>query len=49
MTTAPRAGRPAAAGLVALQRFAVLMDEQFAIPSSAPRIGLDALLAWCPG
>jgi hypothetical protein len=35
--------------LVALQRFAVLMDEQFAIPLVGTRIGLDALLGFVPG
>jgi len=35
--------------LVALQRFAVLMDEQFAIPLIGTRIGLDALIGFVPG
>jgi len=35
--------------LVALQRFAILMDEQFAIPFIGPRIGLDALIGFVPG
>jgi hypothetical protein len=35
--------------LVALQRFAVLMDEQFAIPFIGTRIGLDALIGLVPG
>ena len=35
--------------LVALQRFAVLMDEQFAIPGLGARIGLDALIGLVPG
>jgi len=35
--------------LVALQRFATLMDEEFAIPGTGRRIGLDALLGFVPG
>jgi hypothetical protein len=35
--------------LVALQRFATLMDEQFQIPGLGTRIGLDALLGFVPG
>jgi len=35
--------------LVALQRFAILMDEQFAIPFIGTRIGLDALIGFVPG
>jgi len=35
--------------LVALQRFARLMDEQFAIPGIGTRIGLDALIGFVPG
>jgi Domain of unknown function (DUF4112) len=35
--------------LVALQRFATLMDEQFRIPGLGTRIGLDALLGFVPG
>jgi hypothetical protein len=35
--------------LVALQRFATLMDEQFRIPGLSTRIGLDALLGFVPG
>lgn len=35
--------------LVALQRFATLMDEQFAIPGTRVRVGLDALLGLVPG
>jgi Domain of unknown function (DUF4112) len=35
--------------LVALQRFATLMDEQFAIPGLGTRIGLDALIGFVPG
>jgi len=35
--------------LVALRRFATLMDEEFAIPGLRQRIGLDALLGLLPG
>jgi len=35
--------------LVARQRFAILMDEQFAIPFIGTRIGLDALIGFVPG
>jgi len=35
--------------LVALQRFAILMDEQFVIPGIGTRIGLDALIGFVPG
>ena len=35
--------------LLALQRFAVLMDEQFAIPGLGTRVGLDALIGLVPG
>jgi hypothetical protein len=35
--------------LVALQRFATLMDEQFRIPGLGTRIGLDALIGFVPG
>lgn len=35
--------------LVALRRFSILMDEQFAIPGTPWRIGLDAGLGLIPG
>jgi hypothetical protein len=41
--------RPLPRDLVALQRFATLMDEQFQIPGLSTRIGLDALLGFVPG
>ena len=46
-----RAGPPAdlPRDLLALRRFATLMDEQFAIPGVGTRIGLDALLGFVPG
>ncbi len=47
MSGAPPAPLPR--DLVALQRFAVLMDEQFAIPGIGTRIGLDALIGFVPG
>jgi uncharacterized protein DUF4112 len=49
--TMMRDGAPASLpkDLVALQRFAVLMDEQFAIPGIGTRIGLDALIGFVPG
>jgi hypothetical protein len=49
MTTRPAPTGPLPRDLVALQRFAVLMDEQFAIPLIGTRIGLDALLGLVPG
>ena len=49
--TMTRNGAPTALpkDLEALQRFAVLMDEQFAIPGIGTRIGLDALIGFVPG
>jgi hypothetical protein len=46
MTMSPSAGPPSALpkDLVALRRFATLMDEQFQIPGVGTRIGLDAIL-----
>src|SRR5438128_3132287 len=35
--------------LVALRRFAVLMDEAVAIPGTRKRIGLDAAVGFIPG
>ena len=35
--------------LVALQRFARLLDEEFVIPGTHTRIGLDALIGLAPG
>jgi hypothetical protein len=49
MTTRAAPAGPLPRDLVALQRFAVLMDEQFAIPLIGTRIGLDALLGFVPG
>ena len=49
MTTRAAPAGPLPRDLVALQRFAVLMDEQFAIPLIGTRIGLDALLGLVPG
>jgi hypothetical protein len=49
MTTRGAPAGPLPRDLVALQRFAVLMDEQFAIPLVGTRIGLDALLGFVPG
>jgi hypothetical protein len=49
MTTRAAPAGPLPRDLVALQRFAVLMDEQFAIPLVGTRIGLDALLGFVPG
>jgi hypothetical protein len=43
------AAGPLPRDLVALQRFATLMDEQFRIPGLGTRIGLDALLGFVPG
>jgi hypothetical protein len=45
------AGPPAALpkDLIALRRFATLMDEEFAIPFVGTRLGLDALLGLVPG
>lgn len=37
------------ADLVALRRFAFLMDEAFAIPGTRIRVGLDALIGLVPG
>lgn len=47
MRTGPPGSLPK--DLVALQKFAVLMDEQFAIPLIGTRIGLDALIGFVPG
>jgi hypothetical protein len=41
--------QPLPRDLAALQRFARLMDEEFAIPGLRQRIGLDALLGFIPG
>ena len=51
MTVSLPAGPPSALpkDLVALRRFATLMDEQFQIPGVGTRIGLDALLGFLPG
>ena len=49
MTTRAAPAGPLPRDLVALQRFAVLMDEQFQIPGLGTRIGLDALLGFVPG
>jgi len=49
MTTRDAPPGPLPKDLVALQRFAVLMDEQFAIPGLGARIGLDALIGLVPG
>lgn len=49
MTTSDAPPGPLPKDLVALQRFAVLMDEQFAIPGLGARIGLDALIGLVPG
>jgi hypothetical protein len=51
MTMSLPAGPPSALpkDLVALRRFATLMDEQFQIPGVGTRIGLDALLGFLPG
>jgi len=49
MTTRGAPAGPLPRDLVALQRFATLMDEQFQIPGLGTRIGLDALLGFVPG
>jgi len=49
VTTSGAPPAPLPRDLVALQRFAVLMDEQFAIPGIGTRIGLDALIGFVPG
>lgn len=49
MTTRDAPPSPLPKDLVALQRFAVLLDEQFAIPGLGARIGLDALIGLVPG
>ena len=49
MTTSEAPPGPLPKDLVALQRFAVLMDEQFAIPGLGARIGLDAIIGLVPG
>ena len=49
MTTRGAPAGPLPRDLVALQRFATLMDEQFQIPGLGTRIGLDALLRFVPG
>jgi hypothetical protein len=49
MTMRGAPAEPLPRDLVALQRFAILMDEQFQIPGLGTRIGLDALLGFVPG
>jgi len=49
MTVRAAPAGPLPRDLVALQRFAILMGEQFRIPGLGPRIGLDALLGFVPG
>ena len=49
MTARAAAEAPLPKDLVALQRFATLMDEEFVIPGIRRGIGLDALLGFVPG